>query len=135
MPSEANDTKRIKLEMVNDSSSNSSATNVNQTNPTPSNLAMLNPFMANFNQNATPPVDPNAPNFQLTHLMALFQLQNPLFYQNLYPRGMTAANMANILGAAANNAATQPGNNTNTNLPQASNNVKPELQDKQEFKE
>lgn len=33
-----------------------------------------------------------APNFQLTHLMALFQLQNPLFYQNLYP-GAAAANM------------------------------------------
>lgn len=36
--------------------------------------------------------DATVPNFQLTHLMALFQLQNPLFYQNLYP-GAVASNM------------------------------------------
>ncbi|XP_017044319.1 transcription factor castor [Drosophila ficusphila] len=59
-------------------------------------------------------VDPSAPNFQLTHLMALFQLQNPLFYQNLYPgmpqnpsvlgnlAALSAASVAAAAAAAAN---------------------------------
>lgn len=94
---------------------------------------MLNPFMGNFNPaTAAASADPNAPNFQLTHLMALFQLQNPLFYQNLYPRGITAANMANILGAASAQSANQPAQMP----PQTGHsNVKQEFSDKQEFKE
>ena len=83
--------------------------------------------ITNPNTSTNSSTDPNAPNLQLTHLMALFQLQNPLFYQNLYPGGMTAANMANILGAAAVNT---------TNLGQLSNpNIKSEFNDKNDFKE
>ncbi|XP_017037596.1 transcription factor castor isoform X1 [Drosophila kikkawai] len=54
---------------------------------------------------AAPGVDPTAPsNFQLTHLMALFQLQNPLFYQNLYP-GVTQQNPTMLGNLAALSAA------------------------------
>ncbi|XP_073819432.1 castor zinc finger transcription factor [Musca autumnalis] len=140
LPSESSEAKRIKLEAAAaDSNSNSSIPNttsstVNTSLPAPTNplaatMPLMNPFMANFNPAAVAGVDPNAPNFQLTHLMALFQLQNPLFYQNLYPRGITAANMANILGAA-----NLPAGNTTPNTTSATN-VKQELNEKQEFKE
>lgn len=110
LPAETPDTKRLKLES-NSEVGVSSATN------NPVALSMLNPFLAS---NAA--MDANAPNLQLTHLMALFQLQNPLFYQNLYPGGVTAANMANLLG-------TMPGIGNNNSS------VKNELNDKTDFKE
>lgn len=126
MPSESQDSKRLKLESNQDSSNSS-------TNPA-ATLSMINPFMPSFNNPAATSstaasLDPNAPNLQLTHLMALFQLQNPLFYQNLYPGGMAAANMANILGNAAVN-----GNTTNP-PPAPAANIKQEFNDKPEFKE
>ncbi|XP_061396975.1 transcription factor castor [Musca vetustissima] len=132
LPSEVNEAKRVKLEASADSNSNSSIPNATPAataaNPLASTtMPLMNPFMANFNPAAG--VDPNAPNFQLTHLMALFQLQNPLFYQNLYPHGLTAANMANILGAA-----NLPAANANINTT-PSTQVKQEFNEKQEFKE
>lgn len=116
MPAETQDSKRMKLESSNEVSNTSTVQN------NPANLPMINPFMAS---NAAGSMDPNAPNLQLTHLMALFQLQNPLFYQNLYPGGMAAANMVNILGDAAVNGA-----NANSGT-----NVKQEFNDKSESKE
>ncbi|XP_019890635.1 transcription factor castor isoform X2 [Musca domestica] len=129
LPAEASEAKRLKLESPADSNSNSSISNANlpavgTANPLAPTMPLMNPFMANFNPAN---VDPNAPNFQLTHLMALFQLQNPLFYQNLYPRGLTAANMANLLGSSTLPAAAAP--NTPTT------NVKQEFNEKPEFKE
>ncbi|XP_055904823.1 transcription factor castor [Eupeodes corollae] len=44
------------------------------------------PFLPHMNSNSQDGI--STPNFQLTHLMAMFQLQNPLFYQNLYPEGL-----------------------------------------------
>ena len=44
------------------------------------------PFLPQMNTNSQDGI--STPNFQLTHLMAMFQLQNPLFYQNLYPEGL-----------------------------------------------
>lgn len=56
--------------------------------------SMFPPFVPMYNPASSAQMfntqDPTTANFQLTHLMALFQLQNPLFYQNLYPDGMAA---------------------------------------------
>ncbi|XP_034486967.1 transcription factor castor isoform X2 [Drosophila innubila] len=80
--------KRLKLE---DTDSNPAPPSANS-NPLSSTLfpSMLPNFGAAAAAAAV--ADATAPNFQLTHLMALFQLQNPLFYQNLYP-GAAASNM------------------------------------------
>lgn len=125
LPTENQDSKRIKQELCKESNINTPLVANNNTN-----LALMNPFMANITNPNSPSnsaTDPNAPNLQLTHLMALFQLQNPLFYQNLYPGSMTAANMANILGAAAIHM---------PSISQLSNtNIKSEFNDKNDFKE
>ncbi|XP_017082209.1 transcription factor castor [Drosophila eugracilis] len=76
-------------------------------------------------------VDPTAPNFQLTHLMALFQLQNPLFYQNLYP-GMTQnpsmlGNLAALSAASAAAAAAAAA--TGVQQPKAEFSFKPEFKE------
>ena len=125
LPSDNQDSKRIKQEISKETNTNTALAANNNTN-----FPLMNPFMANIanpSNSSNSSTDPNAPNLQLTHLMALFQLQNPLFYQNLYPGGMTAANMANILGAAAVNT---------PNLGQLSNpNIKSEFNDKNDLKE
>uniref|UniRef100_A0A1A9X1U3 C2H2-type domain-containing protein n=1 Tax=Glossina brevipalpis TaxID=37001 RepID=A0A1A9X1U3_9MUSC len=133
LPAESvSDTKRIKLE--------TSVENINNqiTMPSSSAIPALAGFMPNFNlplPSTTTISDTNQPNFQLTHLMALFQLQNPLFYQNLYPGGLNAVNMANLLGAAA--ATASSGTNiqlpvTNpTNSPNSINNIKQEFNEKE----
>ncbi|XP_016991549.2 transcription factor castor [Drosophila rhopaloa] len=83
---------------------------------------------------SAPGVDPTAPNFQLTHLMALFQLQNPLFYQNIYPgmTGMTQnpsmlGNLAALSAASAAAAAAAAANGVQQ--------PKPEFTFKPEYKE
>ncbi|ALC45497.1 cas, partial [Drosophila busckii] len=88
------DTKRIKLE---DNDSNSAAAPV----AAPAALPGSSNLFPNLIADAT------TPNFQLTHLMALFQLQNPLFYQNLYPGVATPqfSNLAAFSAAAAAAAA------------------------------
>ncbi|KMZ01706.1 transcription factor castor isoform X2 [Drosophila simulans] len=82
---------------------------------------------------AAPGVDPTAPNFQLTHLMALFQLQNPLFYQNLYP-GMTQnpsmlGNLAALSAASAAAAAAAAANGAGVQQPKAEFSFKPEFKE------
>lgn len=86
--------KRVKLDDPDNNPMQPSSTGPLQT-PVNSNMlssALFPNFMPNFTAGAA---DATAPNFQLTHLMALFQLQNPLFYQNLYP-GVAAANMVTV---------------------------------------
>ncbi|KAI8129482.1 Transcription factor castor, partial [Lucilia cuprina] len=123
LSSESQDTKRIKLETT---AASKTSTYVP---PKAATLSMINPFMPGY-QNPTA-TDPNAaPNLQLTHLMALFQLQNPLFYQNLYPAGRAATNMANILDNTAESGSTSP---ATTNA--SSTNLKQDFSDKSEFKE
>lgn len=67
--------------------------------------------------------DATTPNFQMTHLMALFQLQNPLFYQNLYPgvpqHPSVLGNLAAFSAAAAAAAASMQ-------QPKADVSIKPE---------
>ncbi|XP_033162398.1 transcription factor castor isoform X2 [Drosophila mauritiana] len=82
---------------------------------------------------AAPGVDPTAPNFQLTHLMALFQLQNPLFYQNLYP-GMSQnpsmlGNLAALSAASAAAAAAAAANGAGVQQPKAEFSFKPEFKE------
>ncbi|XP_043655240.1 transcription factor castor isoform X2 [Drosophila teissieri] len=82
---------------------------------------------------AAPGVDPTAPNFQLTHLMALFQLQNPLFYQNLYP-GMTQnpsmlGNLAALSAASAAAAAAAAANGSGVQQPMSEFSFKPEFKE------
>ncbi|KAH8385123.1 hypothetical protein KR200_009353 [Drosophila serrata] len=82
---------------------------------------------------AAPGADPTAPsNFQLTHLMALFQLQNPLFYQNLYP-GVTQQNPS-VLGnlaalSAASAAAAAAAAANGVQQPKAEFSFKPEFKE------
>ncbi|XP_050340915.1 transcription factor castor [Bactrocera neohumeralis] len=115
LPAKTESAKRIKLEPTTDQVAGTADATAQLANSAqmPSAAASLfpPPFLPNFNAATAAAAaaaaaqsmqmqDPNTPNMQLTHLMALFQLQNPLFYQNLYPGGMPA-NMASMLGAAA----------------------------------
>ncbi|KAH8268107.1 hypothetical protein KR026_000114 [Drosophila bipectinata] len=80
-----------------------------------------------------PAVGPSAPNFQLTHLMALFQLQNPLFYQNLYP-GVTQnpsmlGNLAALGAASAAAAAAAAAAANGVQQPKAEFSFKPEFKE------
>ncbi|XP_039494813.1 transcription factor castor isoform X1 [Drosophila santomea] len=82
---------------------------------------------------AAPGVDATAPNFQLTHLMALFQLQNPLFYQNLYP-AMTQnpamlGNLAALSAASAAAAAAAAANGSGVQQPKSEFSFKPEFKE------
>ncbi|XP_037956490.1 transcription factor castor [Teleopsis dalmanni] len=138
------DVKRVKTEsdqQIPDQPFSSSTL----TNPLSANL--FAPFLPNFNPalaaaaaQSLQSQDLSAPNFQLTHLMALFQLQNPLFYQNLYPAGMAAANLANMASMLGANSGILPQSASifgNVNAFNASgvNGIKTELNDKQQFKE
>lgn len=80
--------KRLKLEDTDSNPAQPPAT------ANPLSTSLIPSMLPNFGvaAAAAAAADATAPNFQLTHLMALFQLQNPLFYQNLYP-GAAAANM------------------------------------------
>jgi len=80
--------KRLKLEDTDSNPAQPPA------NANPLSTSLIPSMLPNFGvaAAAAAAADATAPNFQLTHLMALFQLQNPLFYQNLYP-GAAAANM------------------------------------------
>lgn len=86
LPAES-EAKRLKLE---DADSNPMAPMMPQSNPLGG--AFYPGLLPNFPSTAAAAAvaaaaatDATTPNFQMTHLMALFQLQNPLFYQNLYP--------------------------------------------------
>ncbi|XP_053969575.1 transcription factor castor [Anastrepha ludens] len=119
LPVKTEPTKRIKLESNSDQLAAAAACAQLATNNGANNSVLSGsigalfptPYLSNYNAATAAAAaaaaaqsmqmqDSNTPNMQLTHLMALFQLQNPLFYQNLYPGGMPA-NMANMLGAAA----------------------------------
>lgn len=135
LPAESSsDIKRIKLETSDENTSN-------QVTVPPCAMPTLASFMPNFNlplPSTATISDTNQPNFQLTHLMALFQLQNPLFYQNLYPGGLNAVNMANLLGAAAATASVpnvQPSITNPTNSPNSVNNIKQECNEKPDHKD
>jgi len=65
--------------------------------------------------------------------MALFQLQNPLFYQNLYP-GMTQnssmlGNLAALSAASAAAAAAAAANGAGVQQPKAEFSFKPEFKE------
>ncbi|KAL9887658.1 castor zinc finger transcription factor [Glossina fuscipes fuscipes] len=135
LPAESSsDIKRIKLETSDENSST-------QVTAPACAVPTLTSFMPNFNlplPSTATISDTNQPNFQLTHLMALFQLQNPLFYQNLYPGGLNAVNMANLLGAAAATTSVtnvQPSIINPTNSPNSVDNIKQELNEKPEHKD
>lgn len=109
LPTES-EAKRLKLEYP-------------ESNPIPPQMTQSNPLggaffpglLPNFPSTAAAAVaaaaatDATTPNFQMTHLMALFQLQNPLFYQNLYPgvpqHPSVLGNLAAFSAAAAAAAA------------------------------
>ncbi|XP_054081165.1 transcription factor castor isoform X2 [Zeugodacus cucurbitae] len=136
LPVKTESTKRIKLEHTTEQLAATAAataqlasSNVANNPQMPGVAAGLFPptFLPNFNAATAAAAaaaaaqsmqmqDPNTPNMQLTHLMALFQLQNPLFYQNLYPGGMPA-NMANMLGAAAVAGVMPPASGLYGNMP------------------
>ncbi|XP_017008288.2 transcription factor castor isoform X1 [Drosophila takahashii] len=124
------DAKRLKLE---DDTTNP-ALFMPQSQPTAAVHPLTNGLFAGLLPAASAPgVDPSAPNFQLTHLMAMFQLQNPLFYQNLYP-GMTQnpsvlGNLAALSAASAAAAAAAAANGVGVQQPKA------EFSFKTEFKE
>ncbi|SPP83147.1 transcription factor castor isoform X2 [Drosophila guanche] len=92
-------------------------------------------LLPNFGVGATaaaaPGTDATAPNFQLTHLMALFQLQNPLFYHNLYPGMPQNSSMLGNLAAfsAASAAAAAAAAATGGQQPKAEFSVKPEFKE------
>ncbi|EDW84325.2 uncharacterized protein Dwil_GK14078 [Drosophila willistoni] len=100
----------------------------------PSNGVFPN-LLPNFNAAAAAAAatgaDATAPNFQLTHLMALFQLQNPLFYQNLYPGMPQNASMLGNLAAfsAAAAAAAGAGAMPGGQQPKTEFNIKPEFKE------
>ncbi|XP_043070962.1 transcription factor castor isoform X2 [Drosophila grimshawi] len=87
--------KKIQLP-VNKVESEAKRLKLTDTASNPAMPAQFPPQQANNNA-ILPSLMPIAAsaNFQQTHLMALFQLQNPLFYQNLYP-GAAAANMLTV---------------------------------------
>lgn len=137
LPVKTESTKRIKLEGTTDQLAATAVTataqlasnNVSNNAQMPGAVAGLFPpaFLPNFNAATAAAAaaaaaqsmqiqDPNTSNMQLTHLMALFQLQNPLFYQNLYPGGMPA-NIANMLGAAAVAGVMPPATGLYGNMP------------------
>ncbi|EDV93760.1 transcription factor castor [Drosophila grimshawi] len=83
--------KRLKL-----ADTDSFPTPPTQLPPSSNSNALNSGLLASLLPNFMPVADATAPNFQMTHLMALFQLQNPLFYQNMYP-GTTDANIMQTL--------------------------------------
>ncbi|XP_016954023.3 transcription factor castor isoform X2 [Drosophila biarmipes] len=131
LPADAQqDAKRLKV--VDDTSN--PALLQPQSQPTTPLLPLTNGlFPGLLPATAAPGVDPTAPNFQLTHLMALFQLQNPLFYQNLYP-GMTQnpsmlGNLAALSAASAAAAAAAAANGVGVQQPTAEFSFKPEFKE------
>ncbi|XP_036675236.3 transcription factor castor isoform X1 [Drosophila suzukii] len=132
LPADAqqSDAKRLKVE---DDSSNP-AVLLPQSQPAPPVHPLTNGLFPGLLPAATAPgVDPTAPNFQLTHLMALFQLQNPLFYQNLYP-GMTQnpsmlGNLAALSAASAAAAAAAAANGVGVQQPKSEFSFKPEFKE------
>ncbi|KAH8393797.1 hypothetical protein KR215_000170 [Drosophila sulfurigaster] len=122
LPADAqSEAKRVKLENVDSNPTALLTTNVN-----PLATGMFPGLLPNF------PADATAPNFQLTHLMAMFQLQNPLFYQNLYPGAAAASNMltvpqnANVLNNLAAYSAAAAAAAAGVQQPKIEFNIKPE---------
>ncbi|KQS38473.1 transcription factor castor isoform X2 [Drosophila erecta] len=132
LPADAqqSEAKRPKLE---DDSSNP-AMNLPQSQPATAVHPLTSGLFPGLLPTGTAPgADPTAPNFQLTHLMALFQLQNPLFYQNLYP-GMTQnpsilGNLAALSAASAAAAAAAAANGSGVQQPKSEFSFKPEFKE------
>lgn len=133
LPADAqeSDSKRLKVE--NDSSDPPTLL-LPPSQPITSTLPLANGLFPGMLPAASAPgVDPTATsNLQLTHLMALFQLQNPLFYQNLYP-GVTQQNPS-VLGnlaalSAASAAAAAAAAANGVQQPKAEFSFKPEFKE------
>lgn len=73
--------------------------------------------------------DATTPNFQMTHLMALFQLQNPLFYQNLYPGVPQHPSMLGNLAAFSAAAAAAAAGMQQQQQPKTDVSIKPEFKE------
>ncbi|XP_001359045.3 transcription factor castor [Drosophila pseudoobscura] len=136
LPADAQPPEAKRLKVEDDSSNQTLQQSVPQSSINPLANGLFPGLLPNFNVGATAAAatgaDAMAPNFQLTHLMALFQLQNPLLYQNLYPGlpqntsmlGNLAAFSAASAAAAAAAAAASGGQQ-----PKAEFSVKPELKE------
>ncbi|XP_026839960.1 transcription factor castor isoform X2 [Drosophila persimilis] len=139
LPADAQQPEAKRLKVEDDSSNQTMLQTLQQSIPQSSLNPLANGLfpglLPNFNVGATAAAatgaDAMAPNFQLTHLMALFQLQNPLLYQNLYPALPQNTSMLGNLAAfsAASAAAAAAAAASGGQQPKAEFSVKPELKE------